>query len=465
MKSELIRLQEELQSKEFFLKPILKAISNPIRLSIMFSMISGKKKFQLIVDELDEKKTIVSNHLKYLKNAGIIDSLSHGSYQLSEIGILLLESLEDFIKRSARRPQTGPAEYLNIKPLISKVVLQKNSVKNIPTIQPSRYTLIASVTGILQSFGEKIDVVDVSCYSGQAFLASMTKGVISSTPTTAHPFFKEIHEGIESLGFELIGLYDPGPIFPERKHSWQDEERLLSLYQKVRSQIDMNNPVILWGPGTAEFAIVYGYDNDSYLVSSYKTLNGKEEKLIDYRSLHLPGGIWYYFFGKRTHKMTKRHDHEALKRALKITMGANKEDKVIGVLDHEELKWNEEVKQYVTGPTAFEIWKEALLRGNFSMFENHLISRAYEQAYDHVSIFFKRLEDKYSNNQIADSFSILSDMYSELSANITKYLELTNFDKPQIENKKLASICLSRCKEITIEIINKMKYTVEYWES
>ena len=210
MRRGLQRLAIDLQSQEPILLNYIKAVDNNIRLTVMINLIAGEKDFANLSKEIKVGKTALSNHLQILVSSNLVTKLAHGKYQLTDTGLLLIESFEDFTSRLSRRRREGPAAYLISRPKIKRIKMTKNEVKNIPKYQPSWISLIGSTTGVLQSYGEKVDTVDVTGYTGHAFVACMTKGTTSAAPPTAHPFFKEVHEGTESMGFKLIGEYEQG---------------------------------------------------------------------------------------------------------------------------------------------------------------------------------------------------------------------------------------------------------------
>ncbi len=472
MKRGLQKLAIDLQSQEPILLDYLKAVDNNIRLSVLINLIDGEKNFARLSKEIDAGKTVLSNHLQILISCNLITRFSHGTYRLTDTGFLLIESFEDFTSRLSRRRRESPAAYLMSRPKIERTKMTKNEVKNIPKYQSSWYSLIGSTTGILQSFGEKFDTADVSGYTGQAFVACMTKGITSAAPPTAHPFFQEVHEGTESLGFKLIGNYESGAIFPTQKIKLADQKRLIKLFETVKEQIDNNNPVILWGPRTAEFGIVHGYDDDNYLVSTYKTGRGEHEDPIHFQELHSPGGIWYYYFGERTHKITEEHDLEAIKRALTIAKGRNQPNVLVGVIEFDETlehvsDWSEKEVEFISGPESFIVWKTNIQNRKIDYMGNALVAACYQEGYDDASKFLQRMANKYKQRKFHSKLNEASSVYNELGNILKDYCEIFPF--PDKENQtddqlEIGATLLGKCEKQTRIAIGVLKEIIELWE-
>lgn len=472
MKRGLQKLAINLQSQEPILLDYLKAVDNTTRLSVLISLIDGEKHFTKLNNEISVGKTTLSNHLQILTSSKLVMKLSHGNYRLTDTGFLLIESFEDFTSRLSRRKQTSPAHYLMSRPKIERAKMTKNEVKNIPKFQPSWTTLIGSTTGVLKSFGEKVDRADVAGYSGHAFIACMTTGTTSAAPPTAHPFFEEVHEGTESMGFKLIGHYEPGAIFPTEKIKLTDQKRLIKLFETIKEQIDNNNPVILWGPHTAEFGIVYGYDEDNYIVSTYKTGREEEESPIHYQNLHSPGGIWFYHFGERTHKITEEHDLEAIKRALVIARGRKQSGGVVGVVEFDETlqhlsDWKEQEVEFVSGPEAFLAWKSNVENKRIDHMGNALCAANYQEGYDDASKFLKRIADKYENKKFQSVLIETANVYQQLSSTLGEYCKIFPFPNKGDQTQDQLDIgitLLGKCEKYTRNAITLLDQSVDLWE-
>ncbi len=486
MRRGLRKLANDLRSKEPILLDYIKAIDNKVRLAVVVSLIEGDKDFSTLSNELSISKTGLSNHLQILLSSGLLNKLSHGTYQLTDTGLLLIESLEDFISRNSRRKPVNPLAYLISRPNIERLKMTKNTVKNIPKYQSSWISLIASTTGVLNSFGEDFDTTEVAGYSGHAFIACMTKGVTSSAPPTAHPFFQEVHEGTESMGFKLHGSYEPGAIFPDKKIKLKDQKRLITLFEKIKSQIDNNNPVILWGPVTAEFAIVYGYEDDNYLVNTFRSADpsplvslfpgsvpiSKEDLPIHYMDLHSPGGLWYYYFEERTHKMTEEHDLEAIKRAIVIASGRNQKSALVGLVEFDEdfkhaSDWSEVEVEFVSGPEAFLVWQKNLKHGKVESMGNSLVAATYQEGYTQASEFLKRLAKKYPERKFHPKLIEVSKTYGDMADTLQKYCDIFPFPgsgKGTEEDLDIGISLLSKCEKYTRTAIELLNDIIKIWD-
>ncbi|MHA1557782.1 MAG: ArsR/SmtB family transcription factor [Candidatus Heimdallarchaeota archaeon] len=72
---------------------ILKALGTPNRLKIMILLLGGPRTFQEIGDNLEIGRTALSNHLKSLKKALLIDKIHHGFYRITNNGSDYLQGI------------------------------------------------------------------------------------------------------------------------------------------------------------------------------------------------------------------------------------------------------------------------------------------------------------------------------------------------------------------------------------
>ena len=82
---------------------ILKALGNAKRLRILVFLLNGPQSYNSIVNELQLKKTAISNHLTHLLNVGLIHRGDYGIYENTEDGIEFLKALERAYQESPSR--------------------------------------------------------------------------------------------------------------------------------------------------------------------------------------------------------------------------------------------------------------------------------------------------------------------------------------------------------------------------
>ena len=85
------------------LTEILKVIGNDKRLKIMILLLSRPHSYGTIVDELNLKKTAVSNHLTHLIKVGLIERGDYGIYKITGDGEEFLKAIEFAYENSPSR--------------------------------------------------------------------------------------------------------------------------------------------------------------------------------------------------------------------------------------------------------------------------------------------------------------------------------------------------------------------------
>lgn len=85
------------------LTEILKVIGNNKRLKIMILLLSRPQSYSTIVDELNLKKTAISNHLAHLIRVGLIERGDYGIYKITGDGEEFLKAIEFAYQNSPSR--------------------------------------------------------------------------------------------------------------------------------------------------------------------------------------------------------------------------------------------------------------------------------------------------------------------------------------------------------------------------
>ncbi|MHA1532226.1 MAG: ArsR/SmtB family transcription factor [Candidatus Heimdallarchaeota archaeon] len=73
---------------------VLKAFGTPNRLKILIILLEEPKTFQELIDNIEIKRTALSNHLASLRDASLVDKIHHGYYRLTQKGLAFLYALD-----------------------------------------------------------------------------------------------------------------------------------------------------------------------------------------------------------------------------------------------------------------------------------------------------------------------------------------------------------------------------------
>ena len=82
---------------------ILKALGNEKRIQILILLLNGAQPYSIIVQELNLKKTAVSNHLSQLMKVNLIKREGNGVYEITGDGLQFVRAIENAYQRSPTR--------------------------------------------------------------------------------------------------------------------------------------------------------------------------------------------------------------------------------------------------------------------------------------------------------------------------------------------------------------------------
>ncbi|MFW9806835.1 MAG: hypothetical protein ACFFFK_08910 [Candidatus Thorarchaeota archaeon] len=289
-------------------------------------------------------------------------------------------------------------------------------------------TYLATATGILKSLGVETDLVDVGGYTGYAFHTNTAKGETCPSAPTVAPFNK-FAEGLESFGWKIEQRWVEPSYEPSNDES--QIERARNYFVEIQDTIkSTGRPVGIWGiPDVPEFGIVNGFSDDSYLVSTFRSLPQvpEEEVPILYKNLLAPGGLFRMIFRESIgHKDERVRDREAIERGLGIAQGGEK------------------VEGYVSGPEAFDDWACTLeagivpeseeesreLKGHTQLryHGNSYVAVCTQEGLNLASEFLMRLAKRYDRESFSKSLSKASEEYSKAANAMKAYTELFPFN-------------------------------------
>jgi DNA-binding transcriptional ArsR family regulator len=82
---------------------ILKALGNEKRIQILILLLKGSQSYSKIVQELNLKKTAVSNHLTQLREVNLIRREGNGVYEITADGLQFIRAIEKAYQKSPTR--------------------------------------------------------------------------------------------------------------------------------------------------------------------------------------------------------------------------------------------------------------------------------------------------------------------------------------------------------------------------
>lgn len=330
---------------------------------------------------------------------------------------------------------------------------------------------LSTATGILKSLGVETDLVDVGGYSGYAFHINTAKeNTCPSAPTVAP--FERFVEGLESLGWKIEQTWQEPSYDPSEDE--KQIERARDYFSEIKKVIkNIGRPVGIWGiPNVPEFGIVNGFDNDNYVVSTFRSLPHipMEDDPIQYLNLHAPGGLFKMIFKEPLEvKDDYTRDREAIVRAVEIATGT------------------ENVERYVSGPSAFDEWAHTLeagivpesedeaeeLKGNtqLSYHGNSYVAQCTQEGLYIAAEFLERMTNRHENQSFRKELSKASKEYRKAAESIQEFTEIFPFsldkdwnpDEFPDEKRYIGARALRKAKPHVESGIKHMQAALKKW--
>lgn len=286
---------------------------------------------------------------------------------------------------------------------------------------------LSTATGILKAIGKEVDIVDVGGYTGYAFHLNTSKGVTCPSAPTVAPF-KKFVEGLESFGWKIEQSWESPGYGPSDDD--QQLTRVKDYFSEIKSTISKTRrPVGIWGvPNVPEFGIVNGFEDDKYIVSTFRNLPSMplDDDPIPYQNLHALGGLFKMVFKEQIDaKDESVRDKEAVMRAVEVAKGA------------------EMIEGYVSGPDSFDDWAHTLEAGvvpeseeesqeikGFTQLNYHgnsYVAACTQEGLGLSGIFLRRLADRYKGKRFSKNLTKASEDYKTAAALMNEYTELFPF--------------------------------------
>jgi len=438
---------------------LIKSAAHPVRIQILALLLRGEHDFSKLMQETELSKTALANHLKQLMNKRLVQRVARGEYRLTVDGKELLNAAATMYKDSAQREETQ-RELLRrryTKGMIEGKPLSKKVISKKAEYQPCWLSYTGAIAGSLRALGVDCDTVDVSGRSGYAFVINVSKGVTCPSGPTALPVetWKQIHRGTESLGWTME-YYEYPSSYPAKEGNPTPEELEIvkNLFEKIKREIDeRDRPVVLWGLVVPEYGIVKGYEGNSYIVSTFRSLNKQPEEPIPFHDIKAPGCIDAFFFRHRVEGDTTITDREALERAISFA-AAN-----VPILGN-----------YVGGPTALDEWANVLenLPGEKQNYHgNSYVGACVCEGRFMSAEFLRRLSQKYRGKQSKHLQEAVKcyEKGGELMKEFTRIFPFKFQGEMKLGDRKRAAEILRRVKPFEEEAVKHMKKALEEWET
>ncbi|MFX0185662.1 MAG: hypothetical protein ACFE95_21465, partial [Candidatus Hodarchaeota archaeon] len=407
-------------------------------------------------------KTALANHLTQMVDASIIHRIHRGSYELSDNGKLLLTSLAKVYFQSEqyqqRQRELLEAQYVRFRRFGDIMTKKEKRVSKVGIYQPHGLSYSAAISGTLQAIGEKWDVDDITAFSGYGFLINTSREIICASGPTAIAAWKTIQDATEKLGWKIKHYIDhegfPSSPDPSQPLDKRDEKRARKVFEIVKNAIDVyDRPVVIWGIPVPEYGIVNGYQEDHYLVSTFRTLLNQEETPIAYNKIQAPGAMEVLIFEKKVSSPTDEDYRESLVRGLHLAKGE-------GV----------SMGGYASGLEAYDILQRQLIEipeNKIDPFSFGYLVDCYLCGKDSVHNYLKKLSERYADDNFEQDLIKATETYSQI---LQRYKVLQDrfplFGEQDLsfENRQTCANLLSEIKELEKQAISDLEQCLENWK-
>ncbi len=439
---------------------LLKAIASPKRLMVLNYLLQQPRNFSFLLNKLRIKRTTLVHHLDFLIETNLIDREDWGRYCITDIGLKFIKAITSTYQNIIFEQQEEHQQIINQYnqwPQFYRAsgVIKENLVSNEAKYQSGWNSYISATSGVLISLGVPHDYIYIGGRTGYCFIVNATH--LISASILSKNAWQEIYKGTESFGWKM-NLWKK-----KRKYScaWQLENEDYDLGLDVFNQVakiidDYNTPVVLLGVHGSGFAIINGYQNDSYLVSTYYHIEGREEIPIRFDQLRLINKFTYFYFTKNQEKENPEfEDKKSIKRAIEFAKGIHFSQ-----------------SDFTSGPQAYDTWIDVLSSGKKDHIEKIGNNILGQFDYDSKSIateYLERLYYKYKENQQAQFLKDASQCYKKAMMELEPFTQMFPHPKQRNNNLTLESRnngvkILKKVKNYQIDAIENLEKAYEKWK-
>ncbi len=345
-------------------------------------------------------------------------------------------------------------------------------VENKAVFVASWITYLSTATGILKAIGKNSDLVDVAGYTGNAFHLNTSKGNTCASAPTVAPY-DTFAEGLESFGWKVEQSWESPDYNPSEDE--KQIERARNYFDEIKNTLTQTGrPIGIWGvPNVPEFGIVNGFDDEKYVVSTFRSLPSLplDDDPISYLNLHAPGGLFKMIFKEPIDiKEESLRDKEALSRAIAIANGIEKID------------------GYVSGPESFDEWALILESGivpesedetkemtgitKLNYHGNSYVAACTQEGLDLAAAFLERLAERHQGQSFAKKLAKASESYKQAAVFMKEYTELfpfsldKNWNPDEFPDKKRyqGARFLRKAKPHVESAIKQMEDALKKWK-
>ena len=436
---------------------LLRSAAHPARIQVLALLRQGDRGLSDLTKATGLSKNALVNHLSRLMSMRLVERVSRGKYRLTDDGKTLVDAATAVYADSARREQERREQIRRVyaRGILEGENVSKKVISKKVEYMPCWLSYTGAVAGSLKSMGVDCDASDVGGRSGYSFIINVAKGVTcESGPTALHnDVWEMIYNGTEGLGVKMDHWYDDNS-YPARAGSpTPDElEKVRKLFERVKKEIDDDRPVVLWGLVVPEYGIVKGYEGDSYVVSTFRSITGQPDTPVLYHELKAPGCLDAYYFKEKA-RQSPTADKQAIERAVKFASG--------NVPVH---------SNYMAGPQALEEWARVLETAPDAeqhYFGNSYVGACCQEGRMMSATFLKRLAKKAKGGQSKHLLEAARcyEKDAELMTQFTKIFPFKMEGKMKPEDRKKGAELLRKVKPLEEEAIGHMKKALKGWEA
>jgi DNA-binding HxlR family transcriptional regulator len=437
---------------------LLRSAAHPARIQILALLLREEHEFSKLMQHTELSKTALANHLKLLMKNGLVKRVTRGEYDLTADGKELLNAAATMYKDSTRREEERREVLFRsyTKGLIEGKKLNKKVISKKVEYLPCWLSYTGAIAGSLRALDVDCDTVDVGGYSGYAFLINVSKGITCPSGPTAvtNEIWKQMLKGTESLGW-TIESYEYPHSYPaeEGNPTPQEIEMAKKLFEKIKREIDeRDRPVVLWGLVAPEYGIVKGYEGNSYLTSTFRTLNNQPEEPINFYDLKAPGCIDALFFRDKVEQDAAAVDRGALEKAINFAAAT------VPIRNN-----------YVGGPAALDEWAnvlENLPEEKQNYMGNSYVGACVCEGRSMCAEFLNRLSKKHAGKQ-SKHLQEAAERYEKARKLMEEFMRIFPFKfqgKMKLEDRKKGAQILRKVRPFEEEAIKHMKKALEEYE-
>jgi DNA-binding HxlR family transcriptional regulator len=430
---------------------LLRSAAHPARIQVLALLLGRKHEFSELMQHTELSKTALANHLNLLMKKGLVQRVARGEYSLTIDGKELLDAAAAMYRDSTRREEERRELLFRsyTKGLIEGKKLNKKVISKKAEYLPCWLSYTGAMAGSLRALGVNCDTVDVGGYSGYAFLINVSKSITCPSGPTAvtNEIWKQMLKGTESLGWTIESYEYPHSYPAEEGNPTPQEIKMAKkLFEKIKREIhEKDRPVVLWGLGAPEYGIVKGYEGNSYLTSTFRTLNNQAEEPVNFYDLKAPGCIDALFFRDKVQQDAAMADREALDRAISFAAAT------VPIRDN-----------YVGGPAALDEWAnvlENLPAEKQNYMGNSYVGACVCEGRAMCAEFLNRLSKKYAGKQ-SKHLHEAAECYKKGCKLMEEFTQIFPFKfrgEMKLEDRKKGAQILRKVRPFEEEAIRHMK--------